>query len=106
MDGGDDIAVVVTVVTRCNAWTSGNVVMAYVRYINAALHATLSATNLIRDAFFHPLGALALFPLSLSLSTLFSFSPALLFFPYTLAYIIKWTEILLMTCRILDVRKN
>lgn len=28
MDGGDNIAVVVAVVTRCNAWTSGNVVMA------------------------------------------------------------------------------
>lgn len=39
MDGGDNTAVVVTVVTRCNAWTSGNVVMAYARYINAALHA-------------------------------------------------------------------
>lgn len=27
MDGGDNIGVVVAVVTRCNAWTSGNVVM-------------------------------------------------------------------------------
>lgn len=78
----DDIAVVVTVVTRCNAWTSGNVVMAYVRYINAALHATLSATNLIRDAFFHPLGALALFPF---LSLLFFSRPAL-FLVYTRLY--------------------
>lgn len=40
MDGGDNIAVVVVaVVTRCNAWTSGNVVMAYARYTNAAHHA-------------------------------------------------------------------
>lgn len=38
MDGGDNI-MVVTVVTCCNAWTSGNVAMAYARYINAALHA-------------------------------------------------------------------
>lgn len=38
MDASDNIAVVVTVVTRCNAWTSGNV-MAYAQYINAALHA-------------------------------------------------------------------